>query len=138
VALEIDGEYSNLRAFAVRETNPTVKVFVRPDGTLENRGSPLADVRLESGARNNTETPARRGEMVDIYATGLDLLSLVEVFLADSQVSAVEVVCVDGTVGGVQKVRVRIPDTANGGVVTIAIQNGGQRSVDNAGFLWVQ
>ena len=44
MAVEVNGVLSNLRTFGVRETNPSLKVFVRQDGTLEDRGSPLADL----------------------------------------------------------------------------------------------
>lgn len=138
MALEVDGVHSNLRVFNVWQTNPTVKVFVKPDGTLEDRGNPLADVRLESGAQNGIENPARRGEMVEIYTTGLDLASPVEVFMPDHHALPVEALAVEDGAGGVQKLRVRISETANLGVVTIAIQNGGRRTVDNAGFVWVR
>ncbi len=127
-----------LRVLEVRETNPTIKVFVRADGKLEDRGNPLADVRLEDGRQNGTEHPARRGEVVDVYATGLDLRLPVEVNLPDHGTARAEVVAVEEGGGGVQRLRVRIPGSVNGGVVTMAIVNGGRRSAANGGFVWVE
>ncbi|MBI1895065.1 MAG: hypothetical protein HYS04_00815 [Acidobacteria bacterium] len=138
MSVEVGGVYSTVRVFEVRPANPTIKVFVRADGTLENRGNPLADVRLESGDQNSTEHPARRGETVEVYATGLDLTSPVDVFIPDLQPSPAEALSIEGTAAGVQKMRVRIPAGVNSGVVPIAIQNGDRRTMDNAGFVWVE
>ena len=138
MALELDGIYSTIRVFDVRSSNPTIKLFVRADGTVENRGNPLADVRLETGEQNSIERPARRGETIEVYATGLDLTSPVDVFMPDLQPRPVAAVSVEGTAGGVQKVRVRIPATVNSGVVPVAIENGGRRTIDNAEFIWVE
>jgi hypothetical protein len=104
---------------------------------LEDRGNPLADVRLENGAQNGTQNPARRGEWVSIYATGIDARREVEVFLPD-HLPEYQGAVVEEAGKGVQRVRVRIPETANGGVVTIAIINGGRRSAANGGFVWVE
>jgi len=138
MAVEVNGVLSNLRTFGVRETNPSLKVFVRQDGTLEDRGSPLADLRLENGSQNGAITPARRGEIVEIYVTGLDLNRPIDLLLRDFQASPVETVVVACTAGGVQKLRVRIPEVFNGGPVTTMIHHGDGWSVNNAGFVWVE
>lgn len=131
-------EGASPRTFEVRLTNPTIKVFVHADGTLEDRGNPLADIRLENGAQNGTANPAHRGEWIDIYTTGIDPNQPVEVYLPDHIAPPTTASMVEGTAGGIQKLRVRIPATANGGMVTIAIVNGGQRSANNGGFVWVE
>lgn len=138
MALEVDGLHYNLQTFDVLETNPTVKLFVRPDGKLEDRGMPLADVRLENGTQNGTANPARRGEVIEVYSTGLDVARPVEIRMGDSAAELLEVMLLEGAGGAVQKLRVRIPEVPHAGVVNIVIQNGGRTTPNTGGFVWVE
>ena len=138
MAVEADGEWYAKRVLEVLATNPTIQVYVRADGRLQDRGNPLADVRLEDGRRNGTEAPARRGEVVEVYTTGLDVRLPVEVYLPDHGTATAELTGVEEGGGGVQRLRVRIPEHVNGGTVTMAIVNGGRRSRGNGGFVRVE
>jgi uncharacterized protein (TIGR03437 family) len=130
--------FSNGRVFSVRESNPTVKLFVTSDGKLVDRGNPLAEVRLSDGSSNSIENPARHGEPVSIYTTGVDLRAPLQVSLGDDNAELLETSIVPGTFGSVQVLKVRVPDTCCGGLRVIAITNGGQRTDVNPGFVWVQ
>src|SRR4029077_20485356 len=102
VALESGGVYSNVRAFTIRDPHPTVKLFVTSDGKLVDRGNPLADVRLSNGSSNSIENPARHGEAVSIYTTGVDLQAPLEISLGNDKAELLDAFAVPGTFGSVQ------------------------------------
>lgn len=79
--LDVDGVRSNTHVFLLRAPNPTVKVYLTPDGGFVDRGALLADVRLSNGSSNSPENPARINDVVTIYATGLDLSLPISVWL---------------------------------------------------------
>lgn len=132
------GVYSNVRAFSVRNPNPTVKVFVTSDGRLVDRGNPLADVRLSDGSSNSIGNPARRGEAVSIYTTGVDLRAPLEILLGNDKAELLDAFSLPGTFGSVQVLQVRVPDSGSGGLRVIAISNGGQQTDVNPGFVWIE
>jgi uncharacterized protein (TIGR03437 family) len=138
VALVSGGVTSNIRAFSVRNLNPTVKVFVTGDGKLVDRGNPLADIRLSDGSSNSIENPAQHGEALEIYTTGVDLRAPLEVTLGSDKAELLETSILPGTFGSVQALKVRVPDPCCGGVRVITITNGGQHTDINPGFVWVQ
>jgi uncharacterized protein (TIGR03437 family) len=136
--LDSGGVVSNVRPLSVHDQNPTVKVFVTSDGKLVDRGNPLADVRLSDGSSNSLENPARHGEVVSIYTTGVDLSAPLDVSLGNDKAKVLETSTLPGTFGSVQVLNVRVPDSCCGGVRTITITNGGQRTDLNPGFVWVE
>ena len=138
VALESGGVYSNVRPFSIRNPNPTVKLFVTSDGKLVDRGNPLADVRLSDGSSNSIENPARHGEAVSIYTTGVDLRAPLEILLGNDKAELLDTFSLPGTFGSVQVLKVRVPDPCCGGLREIAITNGGQHTDVNPGFVWIE
>jgi uncharacterized protein (TIGR03437 family) len=138
VALVTGGVYSNIRAFAVHETNPTVKVFVTGDGKLVDAGNPLADIRLSDGTSNSLGNPARHGEAVFLYTTGIDLRAPVEVLFGADKAELLDTFTVPGTFDSVQVLKLRAPTTCCGGARVVTITNGGQHTDLNPGFLWLE
>ena len=138
VALESNGVFSNIRAFSIRNPNPTVKLFVTSDGKLVDRGNPLADVLLSDGTSNSIENPAHHGEAVSIYTTGVDLRAPLEILLGNDRAELLDSFSLPGTFGSVQVLKVRVPDPCCGGLRVIAITNGGQKTDVNPGFVWIE
>jgi hypothetical protein len=135
--IDIDGARSNARQFAVREPNPTVKTWLAPDGSVDDRGNLLADVALSDGSSNTENTPAHIGEVVTIYTTGLDPGQPISLSLNFTEVSILAVSERPGSFGAVVGLDVRIPGPQAGAQV-ISIQNGSAHTADNAGFIWVK
>jgi uncharacterized protein (TIGR03437 family) len=136
--IETDGVRSNARLFAVRSPNPTVKVWIAPDGSVDNRGSPLADVALSDGSPNTEDNPAHPGEVVTVFTTGLDLTQPISVelnFNHDAPVLAMHER--PESFGSVVGLDIRMPDGTRG-VHVIRIINGSAQTPDNPGFIWVQ
>jgi hypothetical protein len=139
VALLVTGSaYSNVRGFSVRDSNPTVKVFVSSDGKLVDRGNPLADVRLSNGSSNSIDNPARHGEAVSIFTTGVDLGAPVDIWLGNDKAELLDAFPLQGTFDSVQVLKARIPDPCCGGVRPIRIVNGERQTDVNPGFVWVE
>jgi hypothetical protein len=130
--------YSNVRGFSVRDSNPTVKVFVSSDGKLVDRGNPLADVRLSNGSSNSIDNPARHGEAVSIFTTGVDLGAPVDIWLGNDKAELLDAFPLQGTFDSVQVLKARIPDPCCGGVRPIRIVNGERQTDVNPGFVWVE
>jgi uncharacterized protein (TIGR03437 family) len=132
--IDVDGARSNARQFAVKPANPTVKVWLAPDGSVDNRGNLLADVGLSDGSPNTEGNPAHVGEVVTIYTTGLDLSQPIAVRLNVTDAPVLAVHERPGTFGGVIGLDVKIPGPA-GGMYVISIQNGANTTTVNPGFI---
>src|SRR6185436_5435015 len=136
--LDNGGVYSNVRPFSIRDQNPIVKLFVTGDGKLVDRGNPLADVRMSDGSSNTIENPARHGETVSIYTSGVDLGGPLKILLGNDRAELVDAFAVPGSFGSVQVLKVRVPDPCCGGIRVITITNGGRRNDVNPGFVWIE
>jgi uncharacterized protein (TIGR03437 family) len=133
--IDVDGARSNARRFDVKPANPTVKIWIAPDGSVDNRGNLLADVGLSDGSPNTEDNPAHIGEVVTVYVTGLDLGQPLTMRLNYSDAPVLRVSVRPGSLGSVVGLDVRIPGPA-GGMYVISIQNGTVQTADNAGFIW--
>lgn len=138
VALESGGVFSNERPLTVRNPHPAVKVFVSGDGKLLDRGSPLADVRLTDGSANSPENPARRGDAVSLFTTGVDLLAPLAILLGNDPAELLDALLLPGASGSVQMLQVRIPGGGPGGMRLITIVNGAQRTSGDTAFVWIE
>ena len=136
--LSVGGVRSNARLFSVRDPNPTLFIYVTPDGKFIDGGGPLAHARLSNGSLNTPTNPAKYGEGVSLYTTGLELTLPLKVYIGDNDAELIDTTLVPGTYEGVAKLKVRIPNTCCGGVQTLRIQNGPNSTQTNAGFIWVQ
>jgi uncharacterized protein (TIGR03437 family) len=136
--IDVHGVRSNARLFSVRDPNPTLFIYVTPDGKFIDGGSPLAHARLSNGSLNTLTNPAKYGEVVSLYTTGLELTLPLKVQIADNDAELIDTTLVPGTYGGVAKLKVRVPNICCGGVQTLRIQNGPNSTETNAGFIWVQ
>jgi len=134
--IEIDGVRSNARQLDVRSSNPTVKVWVAPDGSVDNRGSPLADVALPDGSPHTEVNAAHVGDVVTVFTTGIELAQPIAVQLNDHDVPVLGTHERPGSFGSIVGIDLQVP-SPGGGMYVIRIQNGANHTADNPGFIWV-
>ncbi len=115
--------------------NPTVKIWIAPDGSVDNRGNLLADVALSDGTANTEDNPAHIGEVVTIFASGIDVNQPIALRLNYTDVPVLRAWERPGTFGAVVGLDVRIPGPA-GGMYVIGIRNGAESTANNPGFIW--
>jgi uncharacterized protein (TIGR03437 family) len=135
--IEVEGVRSNARQFDLLSANPSVKIWIAPDGSVDNRGNLLADVALSDGTPNTEDNPAHTGEIVTIFTSGIDLTQPIGMRLNFTDVPVLQVHKRPDTFGSVVGIDVQIPGPA-GGMYVISIQNGSAHTADNAGFVWTR
>lgn len=136
--LNAGGVRSNARPFDIRGPHPTMFLQIMQDGTFAGDGNPLAHVRLSDGSLNGPAHPAKAGDLVTIYTTGLNLALPLSVQINGAAAQLIGSAFVPGTNESVERLNIRIPSVCCSGIQGIRILNGQNSTEENAGSVFVQ